>query len=108
VLVIIALCSGSSLPVHPAARELRNTPQIEKIRRDYTSQIGIREKENNTGKEIEKYLRYVGLPEGNPWCAAFVCWVLGQANIDNPRTGWSPSLFPDSKIIWDKREHLNK
>ncbi|SDN17799.1 hypothetical protein SAMN05421813_1632 [Daejeonella rubra] len=75
-----------------------------RVRQIYTSQIGIREKHSNSGAEVEKYLRYVNLPKGNPWCAAFVCWVFGQANVENPRTGWSPDLFKGSKVIWDKVE----
>jgi hypothetical protein len=66
------------------------------------SQIGVREKYLNAGPEVEKYLRYVNLPKGNPWCAAFVCWVYGQANVPNPRTGWSPDLFPASRIVWQR------
>jgi len=75
-----------------------------RVRQIYTAQIGIREKHSNSGAEVEKYLRYVNLPKGNPWCAAFVCWVFGQANVENPRTGWSPDLFKGSKVIWDKVE----
>ena len=76
----------------------------DKVRQTYTSQIGIREKEPNAGAEVEKYLGYVKLPKGNPWCAAFVCWVLGQAGMENPRTGWSPGLFVESKVVWSKGE----
>ena len=74
------------------------------VRQIYSSQIGIREKQANRGAEVEKYLRYVNLPKGNPWCAAFVCWVFGQAGIENPRSGWSPDLFKGSKVIWDRAE----
>ena len=83
--------------------------QVSKVRSVYTSQIGVREKQPNSGREVEQYLRYVNLPKGNPWCAAFVCWVFGQANIVNPRTGWSPDLFLTSKVIWaagDPRTNL--
>ncbi len=76
----------------------------QKVKQIYTSQIGIREMHSNSGAEVEKYLHYVNLPKGNPWCAAFVCWVYGQASIENPRTGWSPDLFKGSKVIWSKAE----
>jgi hypothetical protein len=72
------------------------------VMRVCSSQIGVREKQLNAGPEVEKYLRYVNLPKGNPWCAAFVCWVYGQANVPNPRTGWSPDLFPASRIVWQR------
>ena len=77
-------------------------PTVLRVKQIYTSQIGIREKHSNSGAEVEKYLRYVNLPKGNPWCAAFVCWVFGQANVENPRTGWSPELFKRNRIIWER------
>ncbi|HEY1060442.1 MAG TPA: hypothetical protein VGE44_02095 [Daejeonella sp.] len=70
----------------------------------YDSQIGIREQGINTGPQVEEYLNYVNLKKGQPWCAAFICWVYGQAGIENPRSGWSPDLFKGSKVIWDRAE----
>src|SRR6476661_4335715 len=55
---------------------------VKRIQEIYTSQIGVREKKVNSGPEVEKYLAYVGLKKGNPWCAAFVCWVFGEAGVD--------------------------
>ena len=64
------------------------------------TQIGVRESTgNNDGKEVEKYLAYTGSKKGEPWCAAFVSWVFGQAGFKQPRTAWSPSLFPKSKLL---------
>jgi hypothetical protein len=77
---------------------------VEKVRKIYTSQIGVRERLNNSGKEVEKYLRYVNLPKGNPWCAAFVCWVYGEVGVVNPESGWSPALFGEGRVIWRKEE----
>lgn len=79
-------------------------PIVKKVQQIYTSQIGIREKGTNSVPEVDQYLRYVNLPKGNPWCAAFVCWVYGRAGIGNPRTGWSPALFPDNKVVWERAE----
>ena len=73
-----------------------------KVQQIYTSQIGVREKGLNTGPEVEQYLRYVRLSKGNPWCAAFVCWVLGEAGVSNPRSGWSPDLFGERRVIWER------
>lgn len=70
----------------------------------YDSQIGIRENGINSGPQVEEYLHYVNLGRGQPWCAAFVCWVFGQAGIENPRSAWSPDLFKGSKVIWDRAE----
>ena len=87
----------------PAPEPIINGKQ-QKVRQIYRSQIGIREKGSNSGPAVEQYLLYVNLPKGMPWCAAFVCWVFGQANVDNPKTGWSPDLFRGSKVIWDRAE----
>lgn len=76
----------------------------QKIQQIYTSQIGVREQGTNSGPSVRQYLSYVNLPAGNPWCAAFVCWVLGKANVPNPRTGWSPDLFRAGKVIWSRTE----
>lgn len=81
---------------------------IAKVQQIYNSQIGVRESGPNSGPAVEKYLHYVNLPKGNPWCAAFVCWVYGQAGVANPRTAWSPALFPASNLIWSRKSGLSK
>ena len=75
-----------------------------RVQQIYNSQIGVREKGVNAGPEVEKYLRYVNLPKGNPWCAAFVCWVFGEAGVSNARSGWSPDLFGEGRVIWSRGE----
>jgi hypothetical protein len=64
------------------------------------SQIGVMEQSgNNDGPQIRDYLATTGLPEGHPWCAAFVSWVYGQCGVINPSSAWSPSYFPGNKTI---------
>ena len=78
-------------------------PERERLRRVYTAEIGVREAMGkNDGPQIREYLRYVGLGEGHAWCAAFVCWSLGEAGIENPKNGWSPALFPAKRMVWKK------
>lgn len=90
------------------SNEYRKTYQVKpttyesKVKQIYDAEIGVRERGLNTGKRVEEYLAYVNLKTGDPWCAAFVCWVYGQAGVENPRSGWSPDLFPVSKLIWSK------
>lgn len=58
------------------------------------AQLGVREATgNNDGVVVENYLHYTGNTKGEPWCAAFVSWIYGQAGLKFPRTAWSPSLF---------------
>ncbi len=59
------------------------------------SQIGVLEDPpgSNRGAQVEEYQRSVGIPPGEPWCAAFVYWCFRRAaeqlGIANPvlRTG---------------------
>lgn len=64
------------------------------------SQLHVRESgRNNFGKEVKAYLAYTRLPEGNPYCAAFISWVFAKAGYAEPRTAWSPDLFPAARRI---------
>lgn len=47
--------------------------------------VGVTEKTGkNDGKEVEMFLRYVGLSKGNPYCAAFVSYCIGRSNVHEP------------------------
>lgn len=54
------------------------------------SQLGVRETPNkaNEGKQVNEYLKSVGLKPGYSWCQAFVFWCFGEAaeklGIKNP------------------------
>jgi hypothetical protein len=69
----------------------------------YTSQLGVREATGrNDGPEVEAYLASVGFTKGAPWCAAFTHWVLLQCQAARVRSAWSPSWFPNSRVILGK------
>src|SRR5690606_36805732 len=75
-----------------------------RLRWIYTAEIGVREATGrNDGPRIREYLRYVGLGEGYAYCAAFGCWSIGEAGVENPKTGGSPAPFPAKRMVW-KRE----
>ncbi|RYF14703.1 MAG: peptidoglycan-binding protein [Flavobacteriales bacterium] len=62
------------------------------------SQLGVREATGrNDGKAVAAYLQATGIQEGNPWCAAYVSWVFKIAGYAQPRTAWSPALFPKAR-----------
>lgn len=55
---------------------------------------------SNSGPEVDEYLAYVGLPPGNPWCAAFACAVVYRTLIGmgiytnyHPKTGSTHELL---------------
>ena len=116
--ILLSISIGFSLILFsPGRTNARNTEKVHainfiserlRVQQIYTSQIGVREKGVNSGPDVEKYLRYVHLTKGNPWCAAFVCWVFGQAGVANPRSGWSPDLFGEGRGIWSRREQGTK
>lgn len=62
-------------------------------------ELGLREKTGrNDGKRIAEFLVSVGLKRPEPWCAAYVSWVFAKAGFAKPRSGWSPDLFPASRL----------
>lgn len=72
---------------------IAETPLLKKVLKIANTQIGIVENppNSNRGKEIDLYLKSVGLnpSTGNyPWCAAFVYWCFDKASkelgITNP------------------------
>lgn len=88
-----------SYPVFP-----KTTEQRVKLITLAQSQVGVKELTgNNDGKEVEMYLRSVGLKKGNPYCAAGVSWCHIQLNIPNPESGWSPAWF-NNNIVYRKGE----
>lgn len=67
----------------------------------YKSQLGVREKTGrNDGKDVEKYLKSVGLGKGFAWCAAFVHWCLNEAGVKNSITAWSPTAHNKNNIVY--------
>lgn len=63
-------------------------------------EVGVRERSgNNDGERVEFYLKYIGLPKGHAWCAAYTSWVYGKAGLSRPRTGWTPALFPENRLV---------
>lgn len=62
-------------------------------------EIGVREKNgHNDGLRVEMYLATVDLKRGEPWCAAFICFLYAKAGFLKPRSGWSPDLFPAFRL----------
>lgn len=60
-------------------------------------EIGVKELTENSSPRIDLYNAYVGLKKV-PWCASWVSWVFGQVGNPQPRTAWSPALFPVGRL----------
>ncbi|MHA4893540.1 NlpC/P60 family protein [Pedobacter sp. PWIIR3] len=98
------VCSSAVLDGRIIAQEM--SPAQQERREEFVkvaqSLVGIREgKKANTGKEVSGFLKYVGVQVPAPWCAAFVCWVFKMVGDAQPRTAWSPSLFPAPRLARD-------
>jgi hypothetical protein len=70
----------------------------------YHAEVGTLEiGKNNHGPGPKKYLASCGLDEGFAYCACFVKWVLEACSIPtNGGNAWSPSWFPESRVIWQR------
>lgn len=103
-LCIGVLCSRSVLSswavgVEVAGGETVRADLLVVARRE----IGVQERSGrNDGERVGEYLAYTGLGEGYEWCAAFVSWCFGQVGMPEPRTPWSPSLFPAARVVWPR------
>lgn len=86
--------------------KLVNPPMLADI---YMSQVGVREKTgHNDGREVEMYLRSVGLGKGYAWCSAFVKWCLDSAGIDNHITAWAPTACNPDDIVWNGKRFIQQ
>lgn len=70
------------------------------------SQTHVRERSGrNDGAEVRGYLKILNLPEGTPYCAAFVEWVYRQcgvvSNVQYPAAAYSWIKYPN-RIVWNK------
>lgn len=106
-LLFIALCIGSLLVsgvLRGSSRASLFSANSSMIRQQLmsiaSSELGVTERSGrNDGQRISEYLAYCGLNEGHEWCAAFVSWCFGQVGQTQPRTPWSPALFPQSRRV---------
>lgn len=75
----------------------------------YTSQVGVREKTGkNDGKEVEAYLKTVGLGKGYAWCAAYVkyCLIKGGSERAKAITGAAASVHNTKRFVYFNRRFL--
>lgn len=71
------------------------------------AEIGASEQTGrNDGLKVESYLQYIDLGKGHAWYAAFVSWVYGKSGYAVPRSGWSPALFPASRLCLEHMLNL--
>lgn len=69
-------------------------------------EVGVLEETgNNDGEQVEGYLASVGLPKGNPWCAAIVHWSYRSCGVVlEPKREFAMALRFHAKPmrIWER------
>lgn len=76
----------------------------------YSAQVGVKERANNRGKEVEAYQRAAGVKPGNPWCASFVYWCHRQCDpgFNLPSGACANSWFPRQKLVYHRNKRINR
>lgn len=78
-------CLLISLPLHSASQTVKQLDG-ERVRNIAYGFVGTKESGDNAGYWVTRFLKSVGLRPGNPWCAAFVSFVLDSAKINTMKT----------------------
>lgn len=94
----LVLCSLSAV-----SQNAQLSGQRTAVVASYRSQIKVRELTgHNDGKQVEAYLKTVGLGKGYPWCAAFVKWNLIQGKVAaaSEIDGAAASCFQKKRTIF--------
>ncbi|SEN28436.1 CHAP domain-containing protein [bacterium A37T11] len=85
----------------PEGQRGEKSARREVLRRIYSAEVGVREATGkNDGPRVQQYLHMVGRRGNYSYCSAFVSWVFSKAGMAEPRTAWSPTMFPDKRVIW--------
>lgn len=65
--------------------------------------LHVRERGNNSGKDIALFLKSVNINHPAPWCAAYVNYVLQKSNTDHKMNGMASSCCPNKpQLIYNK------
>ena len=101
--ICLTVISVNGLAVRPMLKEQNYTDKQTIFRKKLASTaqqyLGIREKTGrNDGPQIEQFLKVVNLKKGDPWCGAFISWLFHKMGRLKPRSGWTPDLFPNSRL----------
>ncbi len=66
-------------------------------------EIGVTEDlGRNRGQRVNEYLCAVNMAPGNPWCAAFVAYVLNRCGVEHTVTAWSPTSTPRHNLVYNR------
>ncbi|WP_053405172.1 hypothetical protein [Persicobacter sp. CCB-QB2] len=102
-LLILSLYSLSSIGQERTEQQIRD-----ELDSTFLLQVGVREATGkNDGPEVEMYLASCGLGKGFAWCGAQMNWGFLENDLVPPKSAaWSPSWFPNDKVIYKKGKSL--
>lgn len=92
------------MPAEPDGVKVKPKPLPEIVLETFQGEVGVKEVGDNEGERVEEYLASTGLDGGYAWCAAFVSWGFTQHGISTPQSAWSPAWFPDSNVIYYRKQ----
>ena len=82
----------------------------DRLKKVYTSQVGIKEVGNNRGDDIFRYQKAAGVKSGMPWCGSFVytCFLDAGFKPDVKNPAQAASWFIDKNKIIIIRGEIKK
>ncbi len=101
----LGICDGAYGQVVTAPPAPSGGAELRKcLVRTALSQTRVRERTGrNDGGQVMKYLKILHLPEGTPYCGAFIEWVFQQcglqSNVQSPAVAYSWIRYPN-RVIW--------
>lgn len=98
--VRILFCLFCGVVIGSGRHDSRDYVRVD-VLRVARAEIGVLEVGNNDGARVRAYLSYTGIKMPAPWCASFISYCFGQAGFLEPKTAWSPSLFPVARLVSD-------
>jgi hypothetical protein len=102
-----SIVNGRKVPITNPQLPITTEDEVRKcLVKTALSQTHVRELTgHNDGTEIRKYLKMLNLPEGTPYCAAFVEWVYRScgvvSNVQYPARAFNWIRYPH-RIVWNK------
>lgn len=85
------------------SQPILSSPQREKLVKAGERYLHVREATGkNDGKDVEAFLRNVGLGKGYAWCAAFMAQCHDDVGLENPRSAYCPVWFRKSNLVYQK------
>ena len=75
----------------------------------YYSQVGVREATGrNDGKQVEQYLKSVGLGKGYAWCSAFVRWCFDKCGVKTTINAMALSTHSVKRLVYFKGHFIKE